>query len=93
MYTGHLQVQKDHRLVREGPYRFVRHPGYTGFVLMALGLALGYSSLIGLAAIPLLMLPGLAYRMAVEEKLLTEQFGDEYRQYTRTTKRIIPGVY
>jgi protein-S-isoprenylcysteine O-methyltransferase Ste14 len=39
------------------------------------------------------MLPGLAYRMAVEEKLLTEQFGDEYRLYARTTKRIIPGVY
>ncbi len=73
MYTGHVQVQEGHQLVREGPYRFVRHPGYTGFVLMALGLGLGYSSLIGLAAIPVLMLPGLAYRMTVEETLLTEQ--------------------
>ena len=71
----------------------MRHPGYTGFVLMALGLGLGYSSLVGLAAVPVLMLPGLTYRMAVEEKSLTEQLGDEYRLYARTTKRIIPGVY
>jgi protein-S-isoprenylcysteine O-methyltransferase Ste14 len=93
MYTGHVQVQEGHRLVREGPYRFARHPGYTGFVLMALGLGLGYSSLIGLVAIPVLMLPGLAYRMTVEEKLLTEKFSDEYRQYARTVKRLIPGIW
>lgn len=93
MYTGHVQVQEGHRLVREGPYRFVRHPGYTGFILMAMGLAIGYSSLVGLAAVPALMLPGLAYRMTMEEKLLAEQFGDEYRLYARMVKRLIPGIW
>lgn len=93
LYTGHIQVKAEHRLVRAGPYRYLRHPGYAGFILMALGLALGFSSVIGLVAIPLLMVPGLAYRMNVEERLLTEQFGDEYRAYARTTKRLIPGMW
>jgi protein-S-isoprenylcysteine O-methyltransferase Ste14 len=93
MYSGYVTVRVNHILVTDGPYRFIRHPGYTGFVLMALGLALGYSSWIGLAAIPCLLLPGLAYRMGVEERLLTEQFGDEYQDYARRSKRLIPGTW
>ncbi len=93
LYSGHVEVQVGHRLVQSGPYGFVRHPGYTGFLLMALGLAVGYSSWIGLAALPVLLLPGLAYRMKVEETLLTEQFKDDYRAYTRKVKKLIPGVW
>jgi protein-S-isoprenylcysteine O-methyltransferase Ste14 len=93
MYSGYLRVKVEHVLVTDGPYRYVRHPGYTGFVIMALGLSLGYSSLIGLAAVPVLLLPGLAYRMQVEERLLTEQFGDEYRAYAGRSKKLIPGIW
>lgn len=93
MYTGHVQVLTKHRLVRTGPYHYLRHPGYTGFIPMALGMALGFSSLIGIVAVLVLMLPGLIYRMNVEERLLTEQFGDAYRAYARTTKRLIPGLW
>jgi len=93
LYSGHVEVQAGHRLVQSGPYRFVRHPGYTGFLLMTLGVAIGYSSLIGLAAVPVLLLPGLAYRMKVEERLLTEQFGDDYRIYIHKSKKLIPGIW
>lgn len=93
LYTGHVQVQAGHHLVQEGPYRFVRHPGYLGFALLALGLAVGFSSVIGLGAIPVLLLPGLAYRMNIEEKLLIEQFGDDYREYAKRTKRLVPGIW
>ncbi|MCX6036968.1 MAG: isoprenylcysteine carboxylmethyltransferase family protein [Chloroflexi bacterium] len=93
LYSGHVEVQVGHRLVQSGPYCFVRHPGYTGFLLMTLGVAIGYSSLIGLAAIPVLLLPGLAYRMGVEEKLLLAQFGGEYRTYIQKTKRLIPFIW
>jgi protein-S-isoprenylcysteine O-methyltransferase Ste14 len=93
MYSGYLRVKIGHVLVTDGPYRLVRHPGYTGFVIMALGLCIGYSSLIGLAAVPVLLLPGLAYRIKVEENLLTEQFGDEYRAYAGRSKKLIPGVW
>lgn len=77
MYPGYLRVTAGQVLVTEGPYHLVRHPGYTGFVFMALGLCLGYSSLIGLTAIPALVLPGLAFRIKLEERLLAEQFGDK----------------
>jgi protein-S-isoprenylcysteine O-methyltransferase Ste14 len=90
LYSGHVEVKVEHTLVQSGPYRFIRHPGYTGLVLMSLGVAFGYSSLIGLLAIPILLLPGLAYRMNMEEKLLKEHFGEEYRAYTRKTRRLIP---
>jgi protein-S-isoprenylcysteine O-methyltransferase Ste14 len=93
MYSGYLRVKIGHVLVTDGPYRLIRHPGYTGFVIMALGLCIGYSSLIGLAAVPVLLLPGLAYRIKIEENLLTEKFGDEYRAYAIKTSRLIPFVW
>jgi protein-S-isoprenylcysteine O-methyltransferase Ste14 len=93
LYSGHVQVQVDHRLVQSGPYRFVRHPGYSGFLLLALGLCLGYSSLVGLIAVPLFLLPGLAYRIRVEERLLSAQFAGEYQAYARRTKRLIPFLW
>jgi protein-S-isoprenylcysteine O-methyltransferase Ste14 len=92
-YAGCVNKTAGQQLVQNGPYRYLRHPGYTGYFLMALGFCLGYSSAIGLAAIPILMLPGFAYRMNVEEKLLVETFGNEYREYVQRTKRILPGIW
>ena len=92
-YSGHVSVKSEQSLVRSGPYRFIRHPAYAGFLLMALGLCLGYSSLTGLGAVLALLVPGLVYRMRVEEKLLVQHFGDAYREYRRTTRRLIPGIW
>jgi protein-S-isoprenylcysteine O-methyltransferase Ste14 len=93
MYSGYLRVKVDHVLVTDGPYRFARHPGYSGFLLMALGLRIGYSSLIGLIAIPILLIPGLSFRMRVEERLLSEQYRDDYWAYARRAKKLIPGIW
>jgi len=93
VYSGHVSVKTGQALVQNGPYRFIRHPAYAGYLLMALGIGLGYSSLAGLAAILALLLPGLIYRMGVEEKLLTGHFGETYRQYIHKTKRLIPGIW
>ena len=93
MYSGYLRVKVGHVLVTDGPYRFVRHPGYSGLVLMALGLCIGYSSLIGLIAIPILLIPGLSFRMKVEERMLSEEFRDDYWAYARRAKKLIPGIW
>ncbi len=93
MYSGYLRVKIGHVLVTDGPYRFVRHPGYSGFLLMALGLCIGYSSLIGLIAIPVLMIPGLSFRMKIEERMLSEEFRDDYWTYARRAKKLIPGIW
>lgn len=93
MYSGHVQVVDDHTLVTTGPYRYIRHPGYAGLVLLCLGIAAGYSSLIGLGAIPLLLMPGLAYRMRVEDDLLEAHFGEDFRLYARRVRKLIPGIW
>lgn len=92
-YTSHVSVKSDQPLVHSGPYHLLRHPAYAGYLLMALAVSLGYSSLFGLVTFLVLLLPSLVYRIRVEEKILTEHFGEEYRQYTRTTRRLIPGIW
>jgi protein-S-isoprenylcysteine O-methyltransferase Ste14 len=73
--------------------RISPHPAYAGYLVMALGLSLGYSSLAGLLTIIILLLPSLIYRINVEEKLLADHFGEVYRQYIQTTKHLIPGIW
>ncbi len=92
-YSGHLQTQAGSHLVTQGPYRCIRHPSYAGFLLVVLGVATGYGSVLGLGAILLLILPGLAYRMKVEEDILVQQFHEEYLDYKSRTKRLIPGIW
>ena len=92
-FSGHLQIQPEHRLVQSGPYRYIRHPAYLGYLLMAGGIGIGYSSLISCGAVILLLLPGLVFRIRVEERLLMEAFGDEYRKYAQKTKRLIPRIW
>jgi len=92
-YSGHVSVDKGQELVQSGPYRFVRHPAYAGYLLMALGISLGYSSLAGLVSILALLLPSMVYRMNMEEKLLTEHFGEAYQRYASRVRRLIPGVW
>jgi protein-S-isoprenylcysteine O-methyltransferase Ste14 len=91
-YSGHLSVKTGQTLVQSGPYRLIRHPAYSGYLLMALGISLGYSSLAGLASFVFVLLPSLAYRISKEENLLSQYYGEAYRQYKLRTKRLIPWI-
>ncbi len=93
LYSGKLQVKTGHRVVTRGPYRFVRHPAYDGMLLQTLGIAVGFSSLLGGLAWLFLLVPGFIYRIRAEEKLLVDEFGEEYQQYARHTVRLVPGIY
>jgi protein-S-isoprenylcysteine O-methyltransferase Ste14 len=92
-YSGHVSVVAGQPLVQSGPYRFIRHPAYAGYFLMSFGIALGYSSLLGCTAVILLLLPATIYRLRLEDKLLAEHFGEEFKQYAATTKCLIPGIW
>ena len=92
-YSGHVSVKKEQELVQSGPYRIIRHPAYAGYLLMALGLAMGYSSVFGFASILFMFLPAVVYRIRVEDRMLAKHFGTQFEEYIRRTKRLLPGIW
>lgn len=91
-YSSTLVIRKDHELVVSGIYRVVRHPIYLGAILVTLGMPISTASWIALPPM-LLLIPLVVYRMGVEERLLLEEFGDDYRAYMERTKRLVPFLY
>lgn len=92
-FTVNVAIASDHRLIDTGPYRFVRHPSYSGALMAFLGLGLclrNFASL-GLMVVPAWLV--FMRRMQVEEAALLQAFGDRYREYIRRTKRVIPAIY
>jgi protein-S-isoprenylcysteine O-methyltransferase len=87
-----LRVLDQHRLITHGIYGSIRHPAYTGDLLFWFGVTLVFASGPGLL-IMLLLLPCFVYRMKIEENMLIAKFGDEYRDYMRATKRLLPFIY
>ena len=92
-FTGTVLIKNDHRLIRSGLYKYLRHPAYTGALVAHLGLGLSFSNWfsIVLSSAPYVM--AALYRIHVEERALGEAFGDEYLNYSRSTKRLIPKIY
>lgn len=89
-YSGHVSVVEGQPLAQGGPYRFIRHPAYMGYLLMALGIACGYSSLAGFIVTLFLLLPAAIYRSWVEDKLLSEHFGEQWTKYRQRVPSFIP---
>jgi protein-S-isoprenylcysteine O-methyltransferase Ste14 len=92
-YTRTLLTTSDQRIVEEGPYRLLRHPGYSGSLLVWIGAGLAAANWIIFAIITLVMLISYIYRMRTEETMLAAQFGQVYRDYIQRTRRIIPFLY
>jgi protein-S-isoprenylcysteine O-methyltransferase Ste14 len=92
-FTGTVLIRDDHRLIRSGLYKHLRHPAYAGALLAHLGLGLSFSNWfsLGLSSIPFLV--AALYRMHVEERALRDVFGEAYLGYSRSTRRLIPKLY
>ncbi len=91
-FSGLVAIQPGHTLVTNGPYRSVRNPSYLGLLIMSLGWALAFRSVLGVLLV-LLLIPPLVARMHAEEKLLSSEFGEAYDAYRSGTWRLIPGIY
>jgi len=89
-WSLHVEIRDTHELVREGPFRWVRHPAYSSMILEILSIALlmrsWWTALVVFAA----FLPTLAARIRIEEKALIEKFGDRYIEFKRTTPALFP---
>ncbi|ANF50691.1 protein-S-isoprenylcysteine methyltransferase [Chryseobacterium glaciei] len=92
-FTVDVTIREDHKIKKEGFYKYLRHPSYAFSLLTSFGLGLylnNWFSLI-LAFVPPLL--AFSYRIKIEEQALIEQFGDEYIEYRKSTKKLIPFIY
>src|SRR3982751_4671134 len=92
-FTVDVVIEKDHEVVQRGPFRFVRHPSYTGVLLAFLGWAMTLWNWVAMAVVLVPIFVAFAWRMKVEEDALRGALGEKYLTYMRTTKRLIPGIY
>jgi len=85
-----VRVAEDHRVVVKGPYRLVRHPSYTGVLITFIGLALAVQSSGALLVLLAVFGVSYGYRMRVEERVLLSELGQDYAEYMKRTKRLMP---
>ncbi|HKK41927.1 MAG TPA: isoprenylcysteine carboxylmethyltransferase family protein [Bacteroidales bacterium] len=92
-FTVNVAVNKVHKLETEGMYRYLRHPSYSGLLLILAGLGLAMNSYISFFVVLVPVFLGLNYRISVEENLLAAEFGNEYDTFRASRKKIIPFIY
>lgn len=91
-FTFVVAIQPGHSIVENGPYRWIRHPSYSGALLTFLGYTLALGNWVSVLLVFAFVTIGYAYRIGVEERALVEALGEPYRAYMKRTKRIIPFV-
>jgi protein-S-isoprenylcysteine O-methyltransferase Ste14 len=92
-FTSTVRIKDNHRLIRTGMYEHLRHPAYTGALVAHLGLGMVFANWYSIALSSIPYLVAAMYRIHVEEQVLVAEFGQEYLDYARSTKRLIPKVY
>jgi protein-S-isoprenylcysteine O-methyltransferase Ste14 len=92
-FTVDLTIREDHKIKMDGLYKIVRHPSYSGSLISFIGFGLSLNHWVSLAVITIPVATAFLYRIRIEEKLLTDQFGAAYVEYMRNTYRLIPWIY
>ncbi|RMZ60815.1 isoprenylcysteine carboxylmethyltransferase family protein [Chryseobacterium nematophagum] len=92
-FTVDIAIKDDHAIKKEGFYRYLRHPSYAFSLLTSLGLGLYLNNWISLALAFLIPFLAFNYRIMIEEKALIERFGEEYIEYSKNTKKLLPFIY
>jgi len=91
-WSGIITLKEGHRLIRTGPYRLVRHPIYTGFLLGAFGSAITAGTgdaMIGFV----IMASAYVIKIVREEAVLTSEFGEEYARFKKEVAALVPFVF
>ncbi|QWT20963.1 isoprenylcysteine carboxylmethyltransferase family protein [Bacillus sp. NP157] len=90
-WSSVVQIKQGHELIEAGPYRYIRHPIYTGLLLAFVGSALKVGDVRGIIAVAIVFV-SFWRKLRMEERMLGETFGDAYVAYRGRTKALIPGV-
>ena len=92
-YTRTLRTDVGQALVTDGPYRWIRHPGYAGSIAVWVGASLAFHSWLAALIVACLMVVAYSWRIDAEERVLRDAFGDTYERYAARTSRLVPGLY
>jgi protein-S-isoprenylcysteine O-methyltransferase Ste14 len=92
-FRGVVHVQADHEVVRDGPYRVLRHPSYTGALVAVTGLGLTFLNVASFVLYLACATAAVLYRIRVEESVLLHALGEDYRSYAEHTDRLVPHVW
>jgi protein-S-isoprenylcysteine O-methyltransferase Ste14 len=92
-FTGDVRASAEQPVIQQGAYRWVRHPSYTGGMLMYLGTGIALTNWLSAAIIALTGGAAYLYRVRVEEQALRANLGARYEEYMRRTKRFVPFVF
>jgi protein-S-isoprenylcysteine O-methyltransferase Ste14 len=91
-FSGTVSTQEGQKVVENGPYKYIRHPSYTGALLILIGIGLALQSWGAVVTLVFLFSLAYGYRIHIEEKVLIKELGDPYVEYKKRTKRIIPYI-
>lgn len=92
-FSVDVALQEHHQIVQNGPYRWARHPAYTGLLVIFLGVGIASYSWLSLVLVVAPITSFFLYRISIEEDALSDELGEEYLEYRKKTKRLIPHVY
>ena len=92
-FTGRVMVSSGQPVITAGPYRLLRHPSYTGLLLACAGVGLASANWVAVAAMVVLPLAAVLWRIHAEENALLATLGDRYRRYAAQHKRLVPLVW
>lgn len=92
-FTYSVAKVENQKIIETGLYKFVRHPGYLGQLIIFTGISTSLSNWLSLLAMLIPITLGYLYRIKVEESFMIEQLGEDYLHYQERTDRIIPMIY
>lgn len=92
-FTVNVAIAEDHRLIDTGPYRWARHPSYTGWLMAITGLGLCLGNWLSLAILLAATFSVISWRISIEEAVLRTAFGEAYATYAARTSRLVPFIY
>ena len=90
-FSRSVQIETGHKVISTGPYRWIRHPAYTGMIIIYTGMIMALGTWVGTFLTFAFVTGSLLYRIRVEELALLTALGNEYREYKQHTWLLFPG--
>jgi protein-S-isoprenylcysteine O-methyltransferase Ste14 len=92
-FSTTIELEESQKIIQKGPYKWIRHPSYSGIILFCIGYGLAVQNWLSLIIAIFLPAIALLYRIKIEEETLVKGIGTEYEIYQKKTKKLIPGIW